>query len=246
MRKRVKTIIALSILLILALSLGLVWGIVSGVIRLQSPSRAAYPCRGVDVSHYQGNIDCPVLAENEIDFAYIKATEGSTHTDERFAVNFAAALETRLMVGAYHFFSADSPGRAQAEHFLAATDRRSGVLIPMVDVELSASADAEAVRRELGDFIAAVRDAYGRPPAIYTTTKNYRLFIAGYFKDCPIWIRSVYFKPLLADGRDWTIWQYTDKEKLAGYIGEETFIDMNVFYATRERMRAEMFIADNP
>ena len=36
-------------------------------------------------------------------------------------------------------------------------------------------------------------------------------------------------KPTLADGRDWTFWQYTDRERLDGYRGKEKFIDMNVF-----------------
>ena len=41
--------------------------------------------RGVDVSHYQGEIDWKVLGQQDIDFAYIKATEGSSHVDEKFS-----------------------------------------------------------------------------------------------------------------------------------------------------------------
>jgi lysozyme len=36
-------------------------------------------------------------------------------------------------------------------------------------------------------------------------------------------------KPELTDGRNWTFWQYTNREKLNGYHGTEKYIDMNVF-----------------
>ncbi len=37
-----------------------------------------YPIRGVDVSHYQGEIEWEQFREQGIDFAFIKATEGSS------------------------------------------------------------------------------------------------------------------------------------------------------------------------
>ena len=40
---------------------------------------------GVDVSSYQGEVDWPVLAEQGVDFAFIKATEGSLPQDRRGA-----------------------------------------------------------------------------------------------------------------------------------------------------------------
>ena len=68
-----------------------------------------YEVHGVDVSHYQGTIDWDVLSQ-DLDFAFIKATEGSTHVDDRFQDNWQAAEQTHLYLGAYHFFSFDSEG----------------------------------------------------------------------------------------------------------------------------------------
>ena len=48
---------------------------------------SGYEVQGVDVSHYQGDIDWEILAGEDIDFAFIKATEGSGHTDSKFAEN---------------------------------------------------------------------------------------------------------------------------------------------------------------
>ena len=86
------------------------YGVLQGWFLLNNPSREQYPIRGVDVSHYQGDIDWEVLSRQDIRFAYIKATEGSSHTDERFRENWDHAADTELKVGAYHFFSFDRTG----------------------------------------------------------------------------------------------------------------------------------------
>ena len=104
------------------LAFGAIWLMVylvyNGTILLNNPSRDDFPIRGVDVSHYQGEIDWSVLSENDIEFAYIKATEGSTYVDDCFEYNFNSALDTDLFVGAYHFFSLESDGTLQAGHFI--------------------------------------------------------------------------------------------------------------------------------
>ena len=64
--------------------------------------------------------------------------------------------------------------------------------------------------------------------------KSYKLYISGSFQDCDIWIRDVISKPKLSDNREWTFWQYTNRERLEGYQGDEKYIDMNVFYGTNE------------
>ena len=46
-----------------------------------------YDVLGVDVSHHQGSIDWPTLAQDRVVFAYIKATEGGDFQDPRFAEN---------------------------------------------------------------------------------------------------------------------------------------------------------------
>ena len=80
---------------------------------------------------------------------------------------------------------------------------------------------------------------YGTKPIIYTTKEGYRHFIKGYYLDCPLWIRSILTYPSL--DRAWTFWQYTSREQLKGYEGEETYIDMNVFHGDEEDFK-ELFI----
>ena len=48
-----------------------------------------------------------MLADQDVHFAYIKATEGSSHVDEYFAGNYREARRVGLRVGAYHIFDED-------------------------------------------------------------------------------------------------------------------------------------------
>lgn len=210
-----------------------------GVLIWNQPSRSDYPIRGVDVSSYQGKIDWDVLASEDIDFAFIKATEGSTYTDRCFEDNWKGAIDTDLRVGAYHFFSYDSSGAAQAAHFIATVPKVEGMLPPVVDVEFYGDyfdkpANAEIVLPELTDLLVALEEHYGMSPIIYVTEQAYNLYIAGRFSDNDIWFRDIWSKPTLSDGRSPAFWQYTNREKLDGYEGKERFIDMNVFCGSEE------------
>ena len=46
-----------------------------GLLWFNMPSRRKYPVRGVDASHYQGQMDWETIAGQNITFAFIKATE---------------------------------------------------------------------------------------------------------------------------------------------------------------------------
>ena len=75
--------------------------------------------KGVDVSEYQGEVDFGALSNGGIEFVYAKATEGASHIDSQFETTRKQASGSRIGLGAYHFFSFDSSGEAQAENFIA-------------------------------------------------------------------------------------------------------------------------------
>lgn len=227
--------IALTILAVGAVALL----IYCGIIFPNASEAGKYQVRGVDVSHYQGDIDWELLSEQNIEFAYIKATEGSSYIDEMFAYNYSQATKTGLRVGAYHFFSFESSGKTQAENFIEVVPKDENALPPVIDFEpygeyLKRPTEVETVRIELGWIISDIKDYYGKRPVIYTTEKAYKWYIAGYFDEYDIWIRNVLCRPTLSDDRSWTFWQYSNRGKLDGYSGEEKFIDLNVFSGSQE------------
>lgn len=211
----------------------------NGTFTLNNPSGKDYPIRGVDVSSYQGDIDWNILKEQDVSFAFIKATEGSSHVDKYFEQNFNNAQAAGIFAGAYHFFSYDSGGLAQAEHFISVVPKTPGMLPPVVDIEFYGDKEKNPPRREttresLSYLLRRLEEYYGVKPIIYATQKSYRLYISDAFKENPIWIRNVFLPPQLPDGRTPLFWQYTDRACLQGYTGKEKFIDLNAFFGTRE------------
>lgn len=197
-----------------------------------------YSVKGVDVSHYQGEIDWEHFREQGIDFAFIKATEGSSLVDERFEENREGAKAAGLYAGAYHFFSFDSTPASQAEHFIATVGDLSGSLPPVVDIEFYGDKrknppEKAYVVSGLRELLEALEEEYGVKPIIYTTYTVYNRYIRNAFQEYPLWIRNVYYPP--GDiGRLWTFWQYCDTGALGGTAGEEKFVDLNVFRESRE------------
>lgn len=223
--------VAVILLAVIVLAGG--YAVYHGIILLNHPSRGRYPVRGVDVSHYQGEIDWPVLAGEGIDFAYIKATEGSSHVDDQFDKNWSGAQQTGLRIGAYHFFSFDSPAETQLEHFIDVVPEFPEMLPPVVDFEYygdkrSNPPKTEEAREQLRAMLEGLKAHYGVTPVIYATEEVWERYLEGCFDEYPLWIRNVVSRPDTGD-QNWVFWQYTNRERLNGYSGEEQYIDMNVF-----------------
>lgn len=188
--------------------------------------------KGVDVSRYQEDVDFKKLKEQHIDFAYIKATEGSTHVDDSFKEKWKAAEEADMLTGAYHYFSYYQPGAAQAEYFIKTVGDLKGHLIPAIDMELTVEEvynppEKDVVVRGLKAFVAVLEEKYKVKPIIYARKDYFEKYLADDFADYPKWVTNYYFPAFLDYGDSWTFWQYTDKGKLEGYSGEK-YIDLNV------------------
>ena len=76
-------------------------------------------------------------------------------------------------------------------------------------------------------ILAAMEQAYGKRPVIYTSIDFHRDVMQGEFNDYPIWVRSVKCNPALQYGaRKWRFWQHTAEGRVAGIKGN---VDRNAF-----------------
>lgn len=200
-----------------------------------------YTVQGVDVSHYQGKIDWNQMQKNGVDFAYIKATEGSGSVDETFEANRHGAEEAGVLWGPYHFFSFDSEPETQAELFTNTVGPLSGHLIPVLDVEYYGDKrvnppEKEELVSKISEMLTYIEEAYSVKPMIYTTYPFYEAYIRGSFEEYPLWIRNTYVPPFDKTGK-WTFWQYTDTAKMPDcYTGTEDCIDRDVFIGSEKEL----------
>ena len=167
---------------------------------------------GIDVSNHQGIIDWrKVATDKNIQFVYIKATEGATYIDKSYKRNITEARKNGLKVGSYHYLRNISPVVSQFQNFINVVNRDSQNLIPMVDVEDSISKDSIRL------FCKLVEDHYGKKPVIYGTNKSYNLYCAPDFNDYILMIgRYGPKKPVIKGSGHYDIWQFSEKGKIPG------------------------------
>ena len=162
---------------------------------------------GVDVSRHQGEIDWDRVAADDIDFAYIKATEGGDHVDERFAPNWEAAGRAGIDRGGYHFFTLCRPGGEQARHFLDHLPA-DAELPPAVDLELAGNCSrrprSEEVERQVRMFVELVEAEVGDELILYVGDDFHGRYGLRDELECDLWQLRVLRRP--SQDR-WVVWQ---------------------------------------
>jgi lysozyme len=143
--------------------------------------------KGVDVHGSKGDVNWRKVRDAGFEFAFIKATEGRTFDDERFAFNRRAARAAGLAAGAYHFARPDNNSpESEAAHFLRVAPPERGELLPVLDWEHTPPTAAWALR-----FLRTVDTAIGAPPILYSYPDFLRR--TGSFADLrrfPLWYAS--------------------------------------------------------
>lgn len=181
---------------------------------------------GVDVSRHQGEINWMDVANDNIDFAYIKASEGGDFVDVFFGQNWREARTAGLDVGAYHFFTLCRSGQEQAENFLTAVPIEDATLPAALDLETGGNCsqrpDQAWVEREVGIFIELVEEATGEEVLLYIGEHIDALYgVTDTFAQAT-WQRKLFRRP--GDER-WTFWQFSYLAKVSGIDGG---VDLNV------------------
>jgi len=91
--------------------------------------------KGIDISHYNGDIDFTKVKAAGIQLVYIKATEGTTYVDNYLGTNYNGAKSAGLKTGFYHFLVGTSSPETQADNFYKNIKNKQSDLKPMLDVE---------------------------------------------------------------------------------------------------------------
>ena len=130
--RRKRALVPLGAFVVLAVVAAIVWW---GWLPRYRPELRPGESYGVDVSNHQGEIDWTAVAGDDIEFAYIKATEGGDSVDPWFERNWEGARSAGLDVGAYHYFTLCRSRSEQAENFLAT--------LPVHEADFPAALDLE-------------------------------------------------------------------------------------------------------
>lgn len=200
--------------------------------------------QGIDVSHYNGNIDWQQVAAAGKTFAFIKATEGTKYQDNQFLINVQGAREANILVGAYHFLNATTAdgARQEAANFARALDSAGGRLDlpPVMDYENNPKGLTPAQINEVAHaFLDEMERLTGRQPIVYTgnvfaskfdpTFSMYKLWVARY---------STTQKPTAVPAwNNWWAWQYSSTGSVPGIRYQ---VDLDEYNGTIDELRASL------
>lgn len=177
---------------------------------------------GIDVSHYQGQVDWTRVKAAGMVFAFAKATQGTSEVDPEFARNWTGMRAAGLVRGAYHYLDPGEDAAAQAAHFLATVEFEPGDLPPVLDVEVADGVPGEALGEAVRTWLEKVAAASGVQPILYSDLSFLGSELATGFGTYPLWIADYSSAPPTppAAWRDWTFWQYTDSGGVSGVDGQ--------------------------
>ena len=201
---------------------------------------AADPTEGIDISHWQGDIDWSQVRAAGKAFAFMKASEDIDFIDATYGLNRARAKAAGFVIGAYHFAQPDASvgdAAAEADHFLDTAGIADGDLPPVLDLEKTGGLTPAALRTWVTTYLERIRERTGVRGVIYTSPNFWSRNMAGtdWFATNGyrvVWVAHWTTSPSptvpASDwaGFGWTFWQYTSDGSVPGITGR---VDLDRF-----------------
>ena len=183
---------------------------------------------GIDVSHWQREIDWSEVARSGVRFAFIKATEfvekrTELRVDENLQQNIEGAKKNGMHWGAYHIFRTHIDPIIQARAFCEAVGAFSS-LPPAVQL-VSSRLSSERLNHKVQQFLEEVESISGKKCVIFTNRAfwtrhmhNENNSLIDWAREYPACISqhtSMWPEPLYP-WAGWAFWQFTDKGHIPG------------------------------
>lgn len=188
--------------------------------------------KGVDVSHYQGQIDWVKVKNSGYQFAFAKCTEGTSYKDVTYEKNRDGIRSSGLLFGAYHFARLGDPEK-EAEWFLKNVGSLNDGEIVVLDFEVDGQNQVEWCLR----WLRKVESVLGFKPILYTNEArvkilnwkpvvdgNFGLWVAKYASQAMYVPEYLQRKPISDEWPFWAIWQFSSRGKVSGIVGN---VDIN-------------------
>lgn len=180
--------------------------------------------KGIDISHWQGQIDWAAVKAAGVEFAILKAggSDAGFYSDNTFEKNYAAAKAVGMPVGAYYFVGAGCTSRADgvadANRFIKIISGKTFEYPVYIDLEATSAADKAGATQACIGFCRTM-EAAGYFAGIYASDiggfKD-RLDI-GQLGDFDKWVARYGSKPSYVT--EYGMWQSSDSGNVNGISG---------------------------
>ena len=186
---------------------------------------------GILVSQDQGTVDWPAVREqNDLEYVYIMATNGATIADQRCLTNLVQAQKVDMPLGCVHRYDRHFSAQGQMDNFKSTVKGYHMDLAPAVYVVPDNPYDLNIKRLDL--LLQLMEKEYGVKPLIMASQE-------AYLKYFSLERYGAYHVIIISGGLKfpatrYTLWQYTDKEKVAGIVEYVPGLKLHPTYSLRE------------
>ena len=195
------------------------------------------PIFGIDVSHWQKNVNMEKVAAHGAKFVMVKAGElymGRDYRDAYYVQNITNARAAGLITGAYYFFRPSSPLTAQRRMFREMWELAPADLPPIIDVEAADAMTPGQIKNAFEHFYKDVANTWGRKPIVYSRDNLVGAWkLQDYVTDPLYYWKALYSNKF--EGRPAKFWQFSDKYRIPGIDKD---IDGNYFRGTMEELQS--------
>ncbi len=191
-------------------------------------TRSERNLKGIDISHWQGEMDFFKIKSNGIKVVYIKATEGLNCIDNHLTKNYEGAKAQGLLVGFYHYFKPSVDARAQGRFFVNSIGKKKYDCRLALDIEVTDGLKSEDLTAMCITFLEEVKKLTGKEVVVYTYTSFANTSLNSKLAVYPLWVAhyNVTTPGLNKIWNDWIGFQYTDLGRITGINGR---CDLNEF-----------------
>lgn len=207
---------------------------------------------GIDVSDVQGFPKWDRVKNDGVEYAFCKATEGTTFKAKRFKYNWDGIKDAGIIRGTYHFARTKNDPIVEATHFVDTVGEvdDSDMLVLDIEDERNKLSKTDFIQWNLS-FLETVEQKTGVVPIVYTGGPYFNKHggqpddeIVQKFLKYPLWL-AAYTKtpdkyvPYIWKSKGWAIWQRSGDVAAKGDTvlrvdGIYVVVDRNQFDGTRE------------
>ena len=191
---------------------------------------------GADISEKNGQVNWQVFANHDIQFLFIKATEGLDRVDSFLEMNMQQARQHGMTFGVYHWFHPQLHAGQQADLFINSVKSFERLLPPVVCLE-TYYASMDEMERNVRTFLRLLETRIKIRPVIYTSDTFWRTYLpeASWGCDYPLWLDKPgsIWPQQIWPWAGWTFWQYAYQSKLPGISAD---LGLNWFNGSLEEL----------
>lgn len=192
--------------------------------------------KGIDISHWQGEIDARAIKKAGVEFVIIKAG-GDFYKDRKFESYYKSLTDAGIPVGAYYIpgfkFAGSDYGKRCADHFLELCVGKTFEYPMFLDIELQVPKNKKATTEAAVTFMDRLEKAgcyagfycsegLGMELLDVPSLARFDRWVARYGGKKPTRIKN------------YGIWQYTDKGSIQGIKGH--YVDLDYAYKDYQKI----------